>query len=127
MILRKVFCIGSAVLVAAIIAQILPRELLENVPMIRAALFIHGLVLGFFLTLAGPFNRLPLWDLRFHPILRGGLMAAFVHLDFTIYTWMDPPVFWRTIVFAAIFGAIIDTIATQLFGDGKKLLRDLSK
>ena len=54
-------------------------------------------------------------------------MAAFVHLDFTIYTWSNQPLFWKTMIIAAMFGAVIDMMATQLYGEGETLMEGMTK
>lgn len=95
--------------------------------MVQAAMIINGILIGAFITLAGFITWHPMLKFRIHPLLRGALMASFVHLDYTIYTWPDQPIFWKTIIIAAIFGALVDMMATQLFGEGDKLLAGMNK
>jgi len=124
---RKLFCVGISSVLAVIVAFTLPTELVETVPMVRAATIINGLIIGAFLTIAGVITWHPVFRFRVHPIFRGAAIAAFVHLDFTIYTWPDQPLFWKTMIIAAIFGAVIDLMATQLFGEGKELMEGMTR
>jgi len=124
---RKTFCILVCLAAAILIAFTLPQELVDNVPMVRAATIINGILIGAFITLAGLITWHPMLKFRIHPIMRGAVMAAFVHLDYTIYTWPDPPLFWKTMIIAAVFGAVIDMMATQLFGEGQKLMEGMTR
>ena len=124
---RKLFCVLVCLAAAILIAFTLPQELVDNVPMVRAATIINGLIIGVFITVAGVVTWHPMFKFRFHPLLRGASIAAFVHLDYTIYTWTDQPLFWKTMIIAAVFGAVIDMMATQLFGEGQKLLEGMNK
>ncbi|HCI03298.1 MAG: hypothetical protein CL969_00185 [Euryarchaeota archaeon] len=124
---RKFFCIGASLLASIAVAFTLPAELIEKVPMVQAGMIINGLVIGTMLTFVGVFTWHPVFKFRMHPIFRGALIAAFVHLDYTIYTWSDQPLFWKTMIIAAVFGAVIDQMATQLYGEGDKLLKGMNK
>ena len=119
---RKLFCVGISLITFALIAKTIPAETAEAVPMFYAATLIHGLILGWAITVIGVFDWNPIFDIRMHSLLRGGVVGVFIHLDYTIYTWTQPEIFWKTIVFALVFGAVLDFIATILFGEGKKLL-----
>jgi len=119
--------LGTSLLASIAVAFTLPAELIEKVPMVQAAMIVNGLIIGTMLALAGVFTWHPVFKARLHPIFRGALIAAFVHLDYTIYTWPDQPLFWKTMIIAAVFGAVIDQMATQLYGEGKKLLEGVTK
>ena len=118
---RKLFCVGISLLVFGAIAFTLPQETIDDVPMIQAGIIVNGLLLGFVITIIGHIRFHTVWKMKFHPIVRGALIGAFVHLDNTIYTWADQPLFWKTMAFAAVFGGLLDMFATQLYGDGKVL------
>ncbi|MBU2213166.1 hypothetical protein KJ996_00835 [Patescibacteria group bacterium] len=124
---RKTFCILVCLAAALLIAYTLPQELVDNVPMVRAATIINGVLIGAFLTFAGFVTWNPMMKMRIHPLMRGAALAAFVHLDYTIYTWPDPPLFWKTMIIAAVFGAVVDMMATQLFGEGEMLLEGMTR
>ncbi|MBU0458509.1 hypothetical protein KJ652_00645 [Patescibacteria group bacterium] len=124
---RKLFCVGISTLAACIVAFTLPTELIAEVPMVRAATIINGMIIGTLITVAGFVTWHPIFKFRIHPILRGSIMAAFVHLDFTIYTWSNQPLFWKTMIIAAMFGAVIDMMATQLYGEGETLMEGMTK
>jgi hypothetical protein len=118
---RKLFCIGMCLLTGLAVAATLPQQLVSQVPLVRAAAVINSLVLGMMLTFAGFVTRHPLWKFRFHPLWRGAAVAAIVHLDYVIYAWTDQRTFWSTLIVAALFGAVVDVIATFYFGEGQKL------
>lgn len=122
---RKLFCIGFSVLIVFTIAQLLPGDIWSEVPTLYPAVIIHGLIVGWAITVAGLVNRMPFTVWPLHPLLRGGSVALFVHLGLAIHLWFNPPLFWRALFFAAAFGSLIDFTATKLFGDGKKLARGL--
>jgi len=124
---RKFFCVGISTIAAILVALTLPAELIEKVPLVRAGAIINGVITGSFITLAGVFTWHPVFKMRLHPLFRGAMIAAFVHLDYTIYTWPQQDVFWKTLAIAAVFGAVIDLMATQLFGEGEKLMEGLTK
>ena len=124
---RKQICMLSCIIAFGIIAFMLPQEIKTGIPMITAATIIHGLVMGAFLTMIGFVNYIPLLGMKLHPLFRGAFIAVFVHLDYTIYTWPDKALFWKTIFFAAILGSLVDLLATQLYGDGKNLLEGVTK
>ena len=94
---------------------------------VQAGMIINGLVIGTMLTLVGVFTWHPVFKFRIHPIFRGAFISAFVHLGYTIYTWPDQPLFWKTMIIAAVFGAVIDQMATQLYGEGEKLMEGMNK
>ena len=95
--------------------------------MIRAAMIINGIIIGGFLTLVGRIDFHPIWKMTIHPFFRGAVVAAFVHLDFVIYSWGNQPLFWKSIFFAAIFGGVVDLLATQTFVKGKVLGEGITK
>lgn len=123
---RKYFCVLVSVAAGLYMAFSMPGDLVALVPMVRAAVIVNALILGFVITLAGVANRQPVFGFRFHPLLRGAVIGALIHLDFMIYAWSDQRVFWSTIIMAAIFGALLDWVATMLFGEGRKLTKDLA-
>ena len=94
---RKQICMFSCITAFGIVAFMLPPEVGEAVPMMFAATIIHGLIMGAFLTMVGFINYIPLLKIPLHPVIRGAFMATFVHLDYTIYTWPDKALFWKTI------------------------------
>jgi hypothetical protein len=95
--------------------------------MAQTAIIINALVMGFVLTIIGVFDWQPVFRIRMHPLWRGAAVAAFVHLDYAITMWPDQPTFWKVIIIAAVFGAVIDLLATQLFGEGQQLLKGMTR
>lgn len=123
---RKYFCILVSVAAGLYMAFSMPSDLIALVPMVRAAVIVNALILGLVISIAGVANRHPYFGFRFHPLLRGALIGALIHLDFMIYAWSDQRVFWSTIIMAALFGALLDWVASMLFGEGRKLTKDLA-
>ncbi|PIQ75753.1 hypothetical protein COU78_00075 [Candidatus Peregrinibacteria bacterium CG10_big_fil_rev_8_21_14_0_10_49_24] len=122
---RSAFCKSVSLVMGIAIAISLPAPLVQQVPMVQAAAIINALIIGVMIALAGVLVWQPVLNGRFHPVLRGGVLAAFVHLDFIIYLWPDQSLFWQTILFAAVYGALLDYFATRLFGEGMVLAKDM--
>jgi hypothetical protein len=122
---RSVFCKTVSLVMGIAVAMSLPEPLVQQVPMVQAAAVINMLVIGVMIILAGMATWHPVYNGRIPPAVRGGVIAAFVHLDFIIYMWPDQSLFWQTMLFAAIYGALLDHFATKLYGDGLVLAKDL--
>lgn len=124
---RKMFCMLICIAAGIILALSLPGPLVNRVPLAQAGAIVNGMIMGAMLTMAGLVNWHPAFNMRLHPIIRGGMLAAVVHLNYVIYAWYDQSTFWTTILLAAIFGAVVDALATQMFGEGKKLAQNIVK
>jgi hypothetical protein len=96
---------------------------------------INRTLIGFFILLAGVFNYNALLKIKYWAWLRGAVIGTIVSFDLAVWNLMIPDmaasevwfIFWMTILFGAIYGLIIDQVATWLFGDGKKLAEGWSK
>ena len=88
----------------------------------------NRVLIGFFVFTAGAFTVHPIFKFRIHPILRGAACGALVSLINAIGVLTMPEmenltqIFWGTIITGAIYGAIIDLVATRFGGEGKVLL-----
>lgn len=122
---RSAFCKSVSLVMGIAIAISLPEPLVQQVPMVQMAAIINALIIGVMIALAGVMVWHPVLNARFLPIPRGAVLAAFVHLDFIIYLWPDRSLFWQTILFAAVYGALLDYFATRFFGEGEALTKDL--
>lgn len=90
-------------------------------------------LIGLFITVMGVFNFNPVFKMKYWAWLRGAVIGAVVSIDLAVWNLMIPDdpqiwfIFWMTILFGAIYGLIIDVVATAFVGDGKKLVEGWSK
>jgi len=89
----------------------------------------NRMLIGILVATAGAFTHHPLFKFRVHPILRGakmGILAslciAFVPAELLPEGLSALKVFWMTIGSGAVYGIIIDLVATKFGGEGKELL-----
>ncbi|MFH0776864.1 MAG: hypothetical protein V1936_04615 [Patescibacteria group bacterium] len=87
----------------------------------------NRLLIGFFVALAGAYKYHPVFGFRFYPALRGIILGALISLALAFGALLTPSdqavkYFWLTILAGAIYGLIIDLIATKVGGEGKNLL-----
>ncbi len=73
------------------------------------------------------FVRHPIFGFRCFPFLRGAILGAVVSLVnafgiLTMPTENAATIFWLTIGVGAIYGLIIDVVATKIGGEGKTLI-----
>jgi hypothetical protein len=85
--------------------------------------FLIGIVVAF----AGAYRRHPFFGFRCPPVLRGAILGTIVSpaLAFGILITPSPDAvkyFWLTILVGAIYGVVIDLVATKFGGEGKNLL-----
>lgn len=85
--------------------------------------FLIGLMIAF----AGAFVRHPIFGFRCFPVFRGAILGAIVSLVIAFGILTMPienvtMIFWATIGAGAIYGIIIDLVATKVGGEGKELL-----
>lgn len=95
----------------------------------------NRMLIGVVVMIMGVFNWHSFLGMRFSPWLRGLWAGAIVSLDMAIGIFIASNlpaeqvqmVFWSTIGMGAIYGMLIDVIATKLTGEGKELLKEWSK
>lgn len=90
------------------------------------------LLIGLTVGLAGPFTTHPVFGFRCWPPLRGAVLGAFASLPLAFGGIIDattlPPeitttfIFWATVGAGAVYGLLIDVIATRWGGEGRALL-----
>lgn len=118
---RIVFCVTVSIICGVLVGASMPSALVKTIPMLPVAAALNVLLIGGLIALAG----LETWSYAFHravnPLFRGAAIAATVHLDFVVYIWPNQTAFWKAIIYAAVFGALLDLFATHLFGQGKEL------
>lgn len=88
--------------------------------------FLIGLVVG----LAGVYTRHPIFGFRCPPALRGFVLGALVSLPIATGGMMSTvpdmgpwEIFWASIIAGAVYGLIIDLVATKFAGQGPELLK----
>jgi hypothetical protein len=85
-------------------------------------------LIGMFVFIAGVFTVHPIFKFRLSPWLRGAIMGAFVSFDIALGGMIgnESPeatmIFWMTILSGAVYGLVIDIVATKFGGEGKELL-----
>lgn len=81
-------------------------------------------LIGIFIFIAGAFTHSPLrW--RFWPWFRGVMMGALVSLDMALGGLLgetSTDIFWAIIISGALYGLIIDVVATKFSAEGKPLI-----
>ena len=88
--------------------------------------FLIGVVIG----IAGFMTKHPMFNFKIPAWLRGAKIGAIVSVAMAIDTLMIPDtpsselwkLFWMTILAGAIYGLIIDVVASKFGGQGKELL-----
>lgn len=88
------------------------------------------ILIGIVVALAGAFTVHPLLGFSFRPWLRGACMGTVVSLPLAAGAMNGPAtpqmspwmVFSATLIAGALYGAIIDWVATKVGGEGKTLL-----
>lgn len=124
---RIAFCVVVSIACGVLIGGTMPLDLVQQIPMLPVAAALNILLIGGLIALAG----LETWSYAFHrtvsPLFRGAAIAATVHLDFVVYIWPNQTAFWKAIIYAAVFGAMLDLFATRLFGQGKSLRKGLTE
>ena len=118
---RKLLCCSLGLLAGAAMAVTMPVDVVTEMPLVQAGAVINGLLMGLMVSVVGFISVHPLFKIKIPVFLRGAVVAAFVHLDFVVYIWDDQPAFWSTIAMAAVFGGVVDLIASSVAGNGKVL------
>ncbi len=87
--------------------------------------FISRLSIGFFVAIAGVITIHPLFKFRMY-LLRGAVIGIWVSLPLATAVFVDPLATWFAfgivIAAGAIYGILIDFVATTVAGHGTKLL-----
>lgn len=98
------------------------------------SIVINRILIGFVIFIVGAYNYIPLFKVKYPAWLRGAAVGALFSLGMAIGVFMNPEmaeeatmIFWMTILAGSVYGLIIDSIATVLFGDGKKLTEGWQK
>jgi len=92
----------------------------------------NRLLIGIFVFVVGVFNYHAILKIRLFPWLRGAAMGAIVSIGPAVASLMGPEGYqpqavWGFIIMGAIFGLLIDVIATKVAGDGKALVGEWTR
>lgn len=122
---RIIFCVVTSFICGLIVGGSMPVHLVRQIPMLPVAAALNILLIGGLIGLSG----LETWSYAFHrtvhPLFRGAAIAATIHIDFIVFIWPDQTAFWKALLYAGIFGGLLDLLASQLFGQGKELRKGL--
>ncbi|MBF0462229.1 MAG: hypothetical protein HQL87_12620 [Magnetococcales bacterium] len=94
------------------------------------AILTDRILIGLVVALAGAFTVHPVLGFAYRPWLRGACLGAIVSLPLALGALSGPAtpqlspwlIFCGTLVSGAVYGAIIDWVATWVGGEGKALL-----
>ncbi|MCF7836879.1 hypothetical protein K9N08_02955 [Candidatus Gracilibacteria bacterium] len=87
----------------------------------------NRLLIGAIVGLAGAYKVHPFLGFRIIPIVRGAILGTLVSLTLAFGALIAAPenatqIFWLIVGTGAIYGMIIDLVATKIGGEGKALL-----
>ncbi|MBF0418253.1 MAG: hypothetical protein HQL86_08395 [Magnetococcales bacterium] len=123
----------SGLLCAWLAGQQQPELFSTNHP-IFWSIVSDRLLIGMMIAFAGAFTRHPVLGFPYRPWLRGFCLGAIVSLPMATGAMSAPTnsqgsawmIFWASLISGAIYGLIIDLVATRFGGEGAGLL-DASK
>jgi len=88
-------------------------------------MFLNRVSIGFFVAIAGIVTIHPQFNFKMFPV-RGAFVGLWLSIPMATYVFFYPTVtwssFWIICLTGAVYGVIVDVIATKFAGDGKKLL-----
>ncbi|MBF0262670.1 MAG: hypothetical protein HQL97_12655 [Magnetococcales bacterium] len=94
------------------------------------SIFTDRLLIGMMIGFAGAFTRHPVLGFPYRPWLRGGCLGLVVSLPLAAGAMSGPPhphasawmIFWASLLTGAVYGLIIDLVATRFGGEGIDLI-----
>ena len=94
-------------------------------------IIFNRFLIGLVVAMAGVFTFCPVCGMGCKSWLRGLFWGAIISLDIAIGVYLAPSmdaetmknIFWITIGTGAVYGLIIDLVATKFAGEGKELLK----
>lgn len=88
-------------------------------------MFLNRLSIGFFVAIAGVVTIHPLLGIKMFP-LRGAFIGVWISISMAASIFFDATgtwgIFWMIVLSGAVYGVVIDVIATKFAGQGKALL-----
>ena len=94
------------------------------------SILFNRFLIGWVLIFAGAFSTHPVLKIRVFPSIRGAIVGVVVSMNMAIGAFLSQKiptdeqssVFWMTILAGAIFGLIIDVVASRVGGTGRDIL-----
>ncbi len=127
--IAKFLGLGAGLLCISFAAKEMP-EIWDFKNPLFWTIVINRIVLGIVVGLAGFMTIHPIFKFKCFSFLRGAVFGALISLDMAFGGLIDNPnpekamtIFWATIIAGAVYGLIIDIIATKFGGEGKELLK----
>lgn len=90
------------------------------------SIFFNRLVIWFVVALVWFIVVHPILKIRMYPICRWACVWFLVSLSLAFSFW-DTKAFWLTVLLGIIYGAIIDLVASKIWGEGRELLEGTEK
>lgn len=93
-------------------------------------LIVNRITIGLVVGVVGVYTLHPVFGFPTPPYLRGAVFGALISVQLAIGVFIAPSagpysamtLFWLTILVGALYGSVIDMIATKVGGEGKELL-----
>jgi len=88
-------------------------------------MFLNRVSIGFFVAIAGIVTIHPLLNFKMFPI-RGAFVGVWISLSMAASIFFEDSAtwgtFWMIVLSGAVYGVLVDILATKFAGQGKKLL-----
>jgi hypothetical protein len=133
LIKRKIVCVLLGIIFGFVCFGLAESNMKEgtlwNTPAMWEILY-NRLLIGIVIYLAGAFTYHKIFKFRIYPWFRGSIIGAIVSIDLAIGSLITPnmdkshawAIFGMTIIAGAIYGLIIDIVATKIGGEGKEII-----
>ncbi|MBN1269944.1 MAG: hypothetical protein JXB04_10165 [Kiritimatiellae bacterium] len=130
LVLRKTVCVVLGILFGLLCCWLASGETkVWGTPLMWSILW-NRLLIGVLVFVAGAINYHAFLKFRIYPCLRGAACGLVVSADAAIGSLMGGYVavaVWGTLVMGAIYGLLIDAIATKVAGEGRAVLGEWSR
>lgn len=131
---RKLVCVALGIvfgLICCAFAASGGKTAVWGTPLMWAILW-NRVLIGIVVFLGGALNYHVALGFRLSPWLRGAVIGAVVSIGPALGSLMSPAGYqaeavWGTIVMGAVYGLLIDIIATKATGDGKAMLGEWAR
>jgi hypothetical protein len=135
---RKIVCVLLGIIFGFVCFGFAESNMEEgtlwNTPNMWGILF-NRILIGIVVYLGGVLTYNKILKFRIYPWFRGASLGAIVSIDLAVWSLMTPnmdkshawAIFGMTIVMGAIYGSIIDIVATKIGGEGKEIIEGWTK
>ncbi|OIP55164.1 hypothetical protein AUK10_00020 [Candidatus Gracilibacteria bacterium CG2_30_37_12] len=131
-------CFAAAITVYYLSFQIMPDVWESDLMWVIIA---NRITLAFVVAIGGVYMRHPIFGFKCPAFLRGAVFGFLISIELAIGAFIDPlsgmdavaksieasselSLFLQTLILGAVFGSVIDIIATAIGGQGKDLLKE---